>query len=164
MYLHRTDQCNTLCSPNGQLDDLEGGRPRNMPPPPVPGNRTVNPYASEGGSTPVRSVVGRTPGWGRTPNPLDARTPGGQSRTPNPYADGGRTPAWNATAQTPAWNTSSRTPNPYTMQESMDGGRTPRWNSSSSRTPMRPSESSAWAASSPVWTASYDSAVSQLEV
>ncbi|KAL6302286.1 hypothetical protein BKA93DRAFT_405442 [Sparassis latifolia] len=77
---------------------------------------------------------------GRTPNPYNqgGRTPawGATGRTPNPYAAvDGRTPAWSAssrtpnpyadTGKTPTWNASSRTPNPY----GQDGGRTPAWNS-----------------------------------
>lgn len=72
--------------------------------------------------------------------PSGGRTPfNSVGRTPNPYAEGGRTPAWNASSRTPnpyaesgktpAWNASSRTPNPYA-----DGGRTPAWNANS-RTP-----------------------------
>ena len=83
----------------------------------------ANPYHSGGGGfgSPQQNDS-RTPFPSRTP--MHSATPGWQaansSRTPNPYADGGRTPAWNA---------SSRTPNPYA-----DGGRTPAWNVGS-RTP-----------------------------
>jgi len=100
--------------------------PLNKPPRNVGGagghrGGNANPYHSGGGgfSTPQQS--GRTPFPSRTP--MHSATPSWQpnsSRTPNPYGDGGRTPAWNA---------SSRTPNPYG-----DGGRTPAWNVGS-RTP-----------------------------
>lgn len=62
-----------------------------------------------------------------------ARTPFA-GRTPNPYADGSKTPAWNASSRTPnpygegsktpAWSVLSKTPNPYA-----DGGKTPGWGS-----------------------------------
>ncbi|KAJ3731768.1 transcription elongation factor SPT5 [Lentinula guzmanii] len=106
---------------------------------------------------------GRTPGWGsntggRTPFGAGGRTPfgagagsggapGGGGRTPNPYAAGNQTPAWNtgsktpnpyahgnagAGNQTPAWNVGSKTPNPYTLSSGggSGGGATPgRWDS-----------------------------------
>ncbi len=106
-------------------------RPLDRPPqrygsnaPPGQRARTGNPYfhsdagsaQASGGQTPFGSI-------GRTPNPYaeGGKTPAwnASSRTPNPYVDGGKTPAWNA---------SSRTPNPYA-----EGGRTPAWNVS--RTP-----------------------------
>jgi len=90
---------------------------------------------------------GQRAGMGNSYFRSDAGSPqanGGQTpfgtigRTPNPYAEGGKTPAWNASSRTPnpyvdggktpAWNASSRTPNPYA-----EGGRTPAWNVS--RTP-----------------------------
>ncbi|KAI0366514.1 transcription elongation factor Spt5 [Pilatotrama ljubarskyi] len=97
----------------------------------------------------------RTGGFGgQTPNPYNqgGRTPawGQTGRTPNPYSDS-RTPAWMASSKTPnpyaektpAWDATARTPNPYNQ-----GGKTPAWNSSS-RTPnpyANGGGSSAWAA------------------
>lgn len=79
-------------------------------------------FGNDGARTPA---PGKTPAYGgRTPMhpPSDSRTPAWNvSRTPNPYAGGGRTPAWTAGSATPAWG-ASRTPNPYA-----DGGRTPGW-------------------------------------
>ncbi|KAJ3745541.1 transcription elongation factor SPT5 [Lentinula detonsa] len=97
---------------------------------------------------------GRTPGWGgRTPFGSGGRTPFGAGagagvgggRTPNPYAAGNQTPAWNTGSktpnpyahgnagggnQTPAWNVGSKTPNPYTLGGGGGGGggQTPAWN------------------------------------
>ncbi|KAL7284752.1 hypothetical protein ACG7TL_002059 [Trametes sanguinea] len=83
-------------------------------------------------------------GGGQTPNPYNqgGKTPawGQTGRTPNPYNDT-RTPAWTASSRTPnpyaanhgktpAWDATARTPNPYTQ-----GGMTPGWNPSSGRTP-----------------------------
>ena len=73
---------------------------------------------------------GKTHAWdgGRTPNPYadSSRTPawGAGGRTPNLAMDGGKTPAWNAGARTPAWN-AARTPNPYASgaRVRMAGGR-----------------------------------------
>ncbi|EPQ50819.1 transcription elongation factor Spt5 [Gloeophyllum trabeum ATCC 11539] len=120
--------------------------------------RTANPYAQNGGRTPAGGGWGgATPGagWGappsRTPNPYNesGKTPAWNvsSRTPNPYAmDGGKTPAWNAAtrtpnpyadgSRTPAWNVGSRTPNPYA---SGGAGASSGWGGA---TPGRPSESS----------------------
>ncbi|KAH8112870.1 transcription elongation factor Spt5 [Phellopilus nigrolimitatus] len=131
-------------NPDGSLELLEGvfgqGRgtgPYNsgsnsssMGPPSGFGGRTSNFYNSNGSA-----AGGKTPGFGRTPNPYasgeSSRTPWGL-RTPNPYAhDGAKTPAWNASARTPAWNSASRTPNPYAQ----DGGRTPAWNAGT-KTPL----------------------------
>lgn len=74
------------------------------------------------------------------------RTAFGAGRTPNPYADGGKTPAWNPSrtpnasgdgGKTPAWSVSSKTPNPYAEggRTPAFGGRTPAWHPSGSKTP-----------------------------
>ncbi|KAJ3786497.1 transcription elongation factor SPT5 [Lentinula aff. detonsa] len=159
--------------PNGTTEPVEGPganwrrQPTNsnnsnpyssMGPPssfPSSGNRTPS-WGNNNGSG------GRTPGWGsntggRTPFGAGGRTPfgagagsggapGGGGRTPNPYAAGNQTPAWNtgsktpnpyahgnagAGNQTPAWNVGSKTPNPYTLSSgggSGGGGQTPAWN------------------------------------
>lgn len=95
------------------------------------GQRSGGPRNGGGGGTFGNSTA-KTPSWGGAAN---------ASKTPNPYATEGKTPAWNVgsrtpnpyavdSGKTPAWNASSRTPNPYAA----DGGRTPAWNTSS-RTP-----------------------------
>lgn len=139
-----------LCSVDGSLDALEG--------------RTSNGFGSMGPPMPKdlwgSTNGGKTPAWGggRTPNPYadSSRTPawGAGGRTPNPALDGGKTPAWNAGARTPAWNSSARTPNPYAA----DGGRTPAWGGG--KTPAHPSSGSGggsggWGGSarSPTWAA-----------
>ncbi|KAH7883023.1 hypothetical protein F5I97DRAFT_1960163 [Phlebopus sp. FC_14] len=108
---------------------------------------------------PNRAQQGGFKAPARTPNPYanGGRTPGwGGGRTPNPYASGdGKTPAWGASSRTPnpyasgdgktpAWNAASRTPNPY-----QDGGKTPAWNASS-RTPNPYQDGG----KTPVWNAS----------
>ncbi|KAG8896259.1 transcription elongation factor spt5 [Tulasnella sp. 403] len=107
--------------------DKNGGPKGAMGPPPTPNARaTPNPYSG-----------GMTPGGGR-------RTDG---RTPNPYADGGRTPGFADGGRTPgsnAWTASSRTPNPYAAGRtpnpySNDGGRTPFGSFGGGRTPGRSS-------------------------
>jgi len=91
---------------------------------------------------------------GKTPNPyLDSgKTPAwGSSRTPNPYADSSRTPAWGSktpnpyvdSGKTPAWSAASKTPNPYA-----DSGKTPAW-SASSKTPNPYSSASGWGGATP---------------
>ena len=96
-----------------------------------PQNGTSNPYNNSGGFGPQSG----------------SRTPFAAGRTPNPYADGGRTPAWNASSRTPnpydgtktpAWNASSRTPNPYANdggKTPVYGGRTPAWTGSKTPNP-----------------------------
>ena len=93
---------------------------------PGPRGGNANPYHSGGGGfgSPQQNDS-RTPFPSRTPMHSADSTwqASNNSRTPNPYADGGRTPAWNASsrtpnpyadgARTPAWNVGSRTPNPY---------------------------------------------------
>ncbi|TFK52900.1 transcription elongation factor Spt5 [Heliocybe sulcata] len=121
------------------------------------------PRSSTSGGRPGGGWGGSTAnGWGappsRTPNPYNdsGKTPawGSSSRTPNPYAtDGGKTPAWSAMSRTPnpyadggrtpAWNVGSRTPNPYGGSGGASSG---GWGGA---TPGRPTESSGgWGSSS----------------
>ncbi|KAH6562967.1 hypothetical protein BASA50_006097 [Batrachochytrium salamandrivorans] len=72
----------------------------------------------------------RTPSYGGSKTPMYRSNTG--SATPNPYSNGGRTPAWEAGSRTPAWNAGSKTP-----AWGEGGGRTPAWEASS-RTPARP--------------------------
>ncbi|KAH9252560.1 transcription elongation factor spt5 [Batrachochytrium salamandrivorans] len=50
----------------------------------------------------------RTPSYGGSKTPMYRSNTG--SATPNPYSNGGRTPAWEAGSRTPAWNAGSKTP------------------------------------------------------
>ncbi|KAJ7132900.1 transcription elongation factor Spt5 [Mycena crocata] len=130
---------------NGKLVDLEGyyQGPRDNS-----GGASQNRYSQDFGTNQSTSFTsggstGATPAWngGRTPGWDSGRTPGwNASRTPNPYGQGadGKTPAWNtgsktpnpyaAGGRTPAWNaTSSSTPNPYVNESAQGtwGGATP---------------------------------------
>jgi transcription elongation factor SPT5 len=98
------------------------------------------------------------PGAGKYSGSSYHGSPASNTRTPNPYAQGGRTPAWGSSGRTPnpyavsgdvrtpAWNVGSRTPNPYAT----DGGRTPAW-SATSRTPNP--YAAADGGRTPAWTA-----------
>ncbi|KAH9903261.1 transcription elongation factor Spt5 [Cubamyces lactineus] len=111
----------------------------------------------------------RSGGFGnQTPNPYNqgGRTPawGQTGRTPNPYNDS-RTPAWTASSKTPnpyvdhgktpAWDATARTPNPYNQ-----GGKTPAWNTSA-RTPnpyANGGGSSTWGGATPGRGVNWDAA------
>ncbi|KAL8687807.1 MAG: hypothetical protein Q9218_006124 [Villophora microphyllina] len=73
-----------------------------------------------------RGDMGRGGFGGATP----ARDPAwSSSRTPIGIPQGGRTPAWGASARTPAWSggASSSARTPAWQQSGMSGGRTPAW-------------------------------------
>ncbi|CAG8479735.1 3134_t:CDS:10 [Paraglomus occultum] len=107
-----------------------------------PRERDLDTSSNYGASSPYSPS-----GWSsspRTPSWAGSRTPAYSSAmTPNPHADGSRTPAihsMNDGSQTPAWDIGSKTPawiggSSDGSPRWGDGGLTPRWNDISAPTP-----------------------------